>query len=625
MSRRTLLAVLVLSIPLSACSLFGEDGPTAADAAEQLADALASDRLAGVSLAGVADPQKWWDDATDGLGADLTVAVEEVSDEGDDSALARLGYRWELSPGPVWSYATTARLTKADGMWTFEADPSLVAPDLREGERLSASRRWAPRADLLGAGGTKLVTERAVLRIGIDKTKVAAARAQAASARALARLVDVDTAGFLKQVRAAGPKAFVEAIVLRASDVTPAIGRGVQAIAGAVVVDDALPLAPTREFARPILGSVGAVTAEIVEKSDGVYQAGDEAGLSGLQARYDERLRGSPGAQVLAVAAAGGSRVLWEAAPEPGEPLRTTLDLRLQAEAERLLAAVEPASALVALRPSSGAVLAAASGPGGNGLSTATVGRFAPGSTMKVVSSLAILRDGLTATSPMSCPATTVVDGKSFKNYSDYPPSQLGRIDLARAVANSCNTAFIGERGTVTQRELADAAASLGLGVDHDLGYPVYLGSVPARAGSQTEHAASMIGQGKVLASPVAMASVAASVASGTTVVPVLVSDAEKVTADPSRPLTKAEAADLRGLMRGVVTSGSGAFLRDLPGAPVLAKTGTAEFGDQSPPQTHAWMIAVQGDLAVAVFVDIGESGSRTAGPILEAFLRAAA
>ena len=62
-----------------------------------------------------------------------------------------------------------------------------------------------------------------------------------------------------------------------------------------------------------------------------------------------------------------------------------------------------------------------------------------------------------------------------------------------------------------------------------------------------------------------------------------------------------------------------------MPGPPVIAKTGTAEFqasgGELS---THAWMIGAQGDLAVAVFVDLGSSGSGTAGPILEAFLRAA-
>jgi cell division protein FtsI/penicillin-binding protein 2 len=76
--------------------------------------------------------------------------------------------------------------------------------------------------------------------------------------------------------------------------------------------------------------------------------------------------------------------------------------------------------------------------------------------------------------------------------------------------------------------------------------------------------------------------------------------------------------------MAAVVDEGSGAFLADVPGQQVLAKTGTAEFGSATPLETHAWMIAAQGDLAVAVFVERGESGSRTAGPVLEEFLRAA-
>jgi cell division protein FtsI/penicillin-binding protein 2 len=313
--------------------------------------------------------------------------------------------------------------------------------------------------------------------------------------------------------------------------------------------------------------------------------------------------------------------------PRAGRPLATTLDLRLQSLAERGLADVEPASALVAIRPSTGDILAAASGPGSAGLSTATVGRYAPGSTFKVVSSLALLRSGVRPATPVSCPATTVVDGKTFKNYDDYPAGALGRIPLGTAVANSCNTAFVTERDRVTQAALADAAAALGVGVDHDLGFPAYFGSVPAsdaEAGSETGHAASMIGQGRVLASPLAMAAVAASVGHGGVVVPRLLPGQPRDDASPPEPLTRAEATELRSLLRGVVTRGSGSFLESLPGAPVLAKTGTAEFGDREPLQTHAWMIAVHGDLAVAVFVEVGESGSRTAGPILEEFLRRA-
>jgi cell division protein FtsI/penicillin-binding protein 2 len=291
--------------------------------------------------------------------------------------------------------------------------------------------------------------------------------------------------------------------------------------------------------------------------------------------------------------------------------------------AERVLSDVGPASALVAVRPSTGAVLAAASGPGSNGLSTATTGRYAPGSTFKVVSSLALLRAGLTPTTTVQCPPTLVVDGKRFKNYSDYPASGLGRITLATAVANSCNTAFIGRRGVVDQSALAAAAASLGLGVDHDLGAPAFLGSVPASAASETEHAASLIGQGRVLASPLAMAAVAASVASGRTVVPHLLD--ESVPTGVTSSLTTREATTLRELMYGVVTRGSGRFLQALEssGPRIGAKTGTAEYGDAQPLRTHGWMIALRGDLAVAVFVQDAQSGSRTAGPLLARFLGA--
>ncbi len=331
--------------------------------------------------------------------------------------------------------------------------------------------------------------------------------------------------------------------------------------------------------------------------------------------------------KVVAVDAKGGTRELFSVDPVPGKPLRTSLDRRLQTVAEQALSGVKPASALVAIRPSTGDLLAVASGPGSKGQSTATVGQYAPGSTFKVVSSLALLRAGLKPSTTVSCPLTTSVNGKRFKNYSDYPPGGIGRIPLSTAVANSCNTAFVGQRGRVSQGDLADAAASLGLGVDHDLGFPAYFGSVPsttAAAGGETGHAASMIGQGRVVASPMAMAAVAASVGHGRTVVPHLLAGKTGDDGKQPTPLTAAQAAALRSLMRGVVTRGSGSLLASLPGPPVLAKTGTAEFGDKAPLQTHAWMIAVHGDLAVAAFVDVGQSGSGTAGPVLLQFLRAA-
>ena len=73
--------------------------------------------------------------------------------------------------------------------------------------------------------------------------------------------------------------------------------------------------------------------------------------------------------------------------------------------------------------------------------------------------------------------------------------------------------------------------------------------------------------------------------------------------------------------MRAVVTDGSGRLLADLPGAPVLAKTGTAEFGQQAPLRTHAWMIASTATSRSRSSSRSASPGSGTAGPILEQFL----
>ena len=603
------------------------DKETAQDAADALARGLSTGKLAGIPFDGRGgrQAQRWWKRAVAGMDdSTRKVSVTRVSESKDgDAATAKLAYTWSLrGTDATWTYDTSVALRRGpEDRWVTKLAPTLLAPGLEQGEVLDLTSKAAPRADILGAGDAKLVTERPVLRFGIDKANVHKSQ-QATSAKQLAALLDIDAASLTQRVKAAGEKAFVEALVVRRADVTGTMLRGYRDIAGAVALPDELPLAPTRDFARPILGTVGPVTAEIVKQSKGAYGPGDDAGLSGLEARYDEQLRGKPGVMVNAVPNEGDPRELFSTQPTEGEPLRLTLDPDLQAVAERLLRGVGPASAVVAVRPSDGNVLAAASGPGSQGYSTATLGRYAPGSTFKVVSSLALLRAGLSPDTTVSCTRTIVVDGKSFKNYDDYPASGIGRIPLRTAVANSCNTAFISQHAKVSRQQVTDAAAALGVGVDHDLGFPVFLGSV-ADEGSETEHAASLIGQGKVLASPTAMAAVAASVAAGRTVVPTLVPAAKPGDTEPQHPLTPAEAKQLQALMRGVVTQGSGSFLGDVPGAPVLAKTGTAEFGEQDPPQTHAWMIAVQGDLAVAVFVDVGESGSSTAGPILEQFLRA--
>ncbi len=629
-----LLTAVTLVFGTSGCTGDSSESPEPGDttsaegAAQTLADALVSGDFGEVRFT-EQDPAvvtERYAAVVEGLeGLTPTVSVADVS-EGDgeaQSATATLDWTWPVGPDG-WQYSSNATFTETDGEWLVDWDTSIVEPSLGESSTLDLVTLRAKRGDILGAGGLALVTNRPVVRIGIDRTKVGPGRA-VASARALARLVDVDVASYAKRVEASGPLAFVEAIVYRQDEVPRGVLGGVRGIKGGAVLAGELPLAPTRGFAAPILGSVGEVTAEMIEENPG-FKPGDVAGLSGLQARYDEQLRGSPGRAVNAVGSDGKTRELFRVDAIDGQPLELTMDERLQVAAETALSSVGPAAALVAIKPSTGEILAAANGPGAGGLNIATYGQYAPGSTFKSVSSLALLRAGVSPNTVVPCTSSVVVDGKRFENYDDYPASALGDIPLRTALANSCNTAFISQRGKLSNDALVEAAASLGMGVDHDLGFPAYFGSVPrvAPQGGETEKAADLIGQGKILASPMVMAAVIASVQAGQLVVPSLVRSVESGPPEGVEGPGPAEASALKSMLRGVVTGGSGSFLADVPGPPVIAKTGTAEYvADGGGLRTHAWMIAAQGDLAVAVFVEDGASGSGTAGPILEEFLRA--
>jgi len=406
-------------------------GPDPQDALTALASGLAAQGLSEVAFTPdtATGAQAAYDAVTAQL-ADVDRTVDtggvEVA-KGGKRATGQVHWTWDLGVAS-WEYDAPVDLAlAADGdEWQVAWAPTVVEPSLEPGEALDVFSVLADRGDILGAGGEPIVTERGVVRVGVDKAQLGDAD-PAQSARAVADLVGIDEAPFVKAVKAAGPQAFVEAIVFRREEVPAEVSNGVTAIPGGRTIAAELPLGPTREFAAPLLGRVGEVTAEIIEEH-AEYHPGDLAGLSGLQARYDERLRGTPGVLVQAVPEDGPPRELFRTEATPGDPLVLSLDVGLETTAEELLAGVGPASALVAIRPSTGEILAAANGPGTGGQNVATFGQAAPGSTFKTVTSLALLRAGLTPESVVPCTPRIPVDGKGFENYSDYPSSaQTGR------------------------------------------------------------------------------------------------------------------------------------------------------------------------------------------------------
>ncbi|WP_461022485.1 penicillin-binding transpeptidase domain-containing protein [Thalassiella azotivora] len=586
-------------------------------AAEQVAVAWSAGDLTGAPWDG--DPaavQEEYAAVVAGLGeVPPTVEVADVTRSPDDGSTgtATLQVTWPFGPDG-WSYAREVPLAEEDpSRWTAQWSTGLVAPDVQAGDTLSTRRVPAQRADLLATDGSVLVGQQPVVVVGVQPSRV---QDVAALSTTLAGLLDVDAAALAEQVRGASPDAFVEVITLRRPDYD-ALRDRLQPLPGTVFRESTLPLAPTREFARALLGTVGPVTAELVEESGGRLAAGDTAGLSGLQRQYDERLGGTAG---LTVVRARGEETteLFGVEPVDGTPVTLTLDAHVQQTADAALASAAPGAnaALVAVRVGTGEVLAVANTPA-SGTNRAMTGQYPPGSTFKTISTQALLAAGLTPDQVVPCPPTATVDGRSFRNFEG---GAAGDVPFRTDFAESCNTAFVSLSTTLDDAALNRAAAAMGLGVDWSVGADAYTGSVPVSE-SPVDKAAATIGQGRVLASPLGMAVAAGTIARGSWAAPSLVVDpAPAPGATPPQPV--ADLGTVRELMRGVVTGGTAAALADVPGEPVHAKTGTAEYGAGDPPPTHAWTIGFQGDVAFAVLVEDGESGGRVAVPVAEAFLR---
>ena len=169
---------------------------------------------------------------------------------------------------------------------------------------------------------------------------------------------------------------------------------------------------------------------------------------------------------------------------------------------------------LVAVQPSTGQLLAVAqNGAADAAGALALTGRFPPGSTFKIVTALAgVEQAGLSADTPVACPGETVIGGRPVPNAERF---DLGTVPLRRAFARSCNTTFATVGAGLAPDGLTTAALQLGLGADYAVpALTTITGAVPA-APDLVQRAEDAFGQGQVLASPLGMALVGATVAHG--------------------------------------------------------------------------------------------------------------
>jgi cell division protein FtsI/penicillin-binding protein 2 len=597
-------------------------------AAQSFVKAWGSMQLGQVGWVGTSGPamQTEYAALVSGLGGlKPALRLGDVHRKGTKAA-ATVDTAWPLPGGQTWHYTGSVTLTEQSGRWLVDPDgvsgSSIFAPIPRDA-RLVLSHKQATRGVITGKGGAKIVAPGPVVDVGIEPARITDA---ASLVQQVSHITGVDRAALAKAVAAAPPHAFVPVITLRQADYDK-VKDGLQPLKGTVFVAREQALALNRDFARALIGTVGPVTAEIVSGSANRYVAGDFAGVSGLQRLYDEQLSGTSAYTISEVPKTGATpdsaQALFTTTGRPGQPLATTLDPKTQVAADQALAKLKVPGALVALDVRSGGVLAVANTPA-NGLNRAIVGRYPPGSTLKVATTLALLKGGLKPSTPVNCPATATVGGRTFRNFEH---ERLGRVPFSTDFKNSCNTAFVGLSARLKADDLHAAGLALGLGVDWaaalGAGDQTFTGSIPATTGA-VDQAAASFGQGRNLVSPLSMAVLAGSVARGRFLAPTLVTSPAPAGAAPAavRPPAAKDIATLHSLMRLVVTSGTAAGkFTSVPGGPVFAKTGTAEFGSDSPPQTHAWLVGWQGNIAFAAFVEEGTSGGSVAAPVVRDFL----
>ncbi|HEY3871574.1 MAG TPA: penicillin-binding transpeptidase domain-containing protein [Actinocrinis sp.] len=361
------------------------------------------------------------------------------------------------------------------------------------------------------------------------------------------------------------------------------------------------------------LGTVPATVTQIADSSGTPITSANAPSLTNIAAAIEKNTSGAggtPGQTVQIANAAGAvvSTVSTVSQPVSGAPPKTTINLSIEAAAQQ--AAGQAAnSSIVVIQPSTGDILAVANNPA-SGQDTAMVGAVAPGSTFKTITTTTLLDKGLVTDLNQSvpCPGTLNAGGITLHNSENESGAGNSFLD---DFAASCNNAFSSFYNQVSTSDLASSAQTYyGFNEQWDvgLGQPTTYGKVPD--GANNNVAEELVGQDQIQTSPLAMASVAATIATGSFHQPILVPGTKQVAATA---LPSATDSDLKTLMHAVVTSGTlaGVFSND---SGVYGKTGTAEYGPQSQ-YDNSWTIAFKDDFAVCALAVDGGFGAATAGP----------
>ena len=520
----------------------------------------------------------------DGLGKDEgTFTVSEAEQSGDNAGTFTLDAAWHFGEGQDWTYSTNGNASASGDQWLIEWDPALLAPDLRASTTLRYTPTTGAPPAVLDSAGQPIMEQQVVTLVNLEP-----AADTAAVAALVSPIAPTITADSLRSDLAAAAGKPITAITLRAEDLAP-VEEQLASLPGVTLAPQARLLSVDKALTSPT--------------------------FSGLSDLWQEGQDKSAGWAVQMVKENGSATTIAGQDGPVAPNIATTIDRTLQLGAENALAAVTQPAVIVALQPSSGAVLAVAQNSAADAQGPiALTGLYPPGSTFKTVTTSAALQAAVaTPDTILPCPGTENVEGRQIPNDDEF---DLGSVPLHTAFARSCNTTMARLAVGLPADALHNAALQFGLGVDYVTpGLTTVTGNVPD-ANTPAERVESAIGQGAVTATPFGMALVAASIARGDTPAPMLVKGQPGVADQTVTPTPAVVTEQLRTMMRETVTGGTATTLADIDG--LLGKTGTAEV-DGGP--AHGWFVGIKGDLAFAVFI-AGADSSAPAVQVAGTFLR---
>jgi len=366
--------------------------------------------------------------------------------------------------------------------------------------------------------------------------------------------------------------------------------------------------------------------APATDSGGAIRRAGGLTGASGIEGAFENRLRGTPGS-VLAVTDAKDRRleVLGRVDGAPGRPLKTTLDLKVQRAAERAYGGTTGGA--VVAQPSTGDLLAVVSSSpidpndyvgvsDAEPFNRALSGLYPPGSAMKVVTASAALDTNVVT------PRTKVTGPGEYKGVRNFESGVFGAIPFSKAVQFSVNTAFAQVAEDLGPKPLTGYARRFGFNRPPPATVAAATSSFPYPEDLYSLMWGS-IGQAQVLATPLEMATVAATVANNGMRMEPRIALGEAP--EGKRVVSRGTARTMTRLMSSVVEGGTGVGAQ-ISGVKVAGKTGTAEVDVDGVRMNHAWFIcfapAGAPKVAVAVVSELGGVGGEVAAPLARDILQ---